>query len=152
MADLDLEQFLPYRLIRIADAISRDFRSVYGPHYDLTIPEWRVLATLGRFQGISAKSVAWHTSQHKTKVSRAVQALEQRRWVSRVENEIDRREDILSLTDQGQKIYQGIVPCALAFEKRLLSALAIDPATLLASLDRLEKILDLQNESSAAEN
>lgn len=35
---------------RIASAVSRDFRAVYGPHYDLTVPEWRVLATLGEFQ------------------------------------------------------------------------------------------------------
>ena len=79
MADLALEAFLPYRLNRIAAAVSQDFRSVYGPHHDLTIPEWRVLATLGQSEKISAKEIGRHSSMHKTKVSRAVRALEERR-------------------------------------------------------------------------
>src|SRR3712207_8846094 len=45
MAKLQLEHFLPYRLNRIAAAVSQDFRSVYGRHHDLTIPEWRLSAT-----------------------------------------------------------------------------------------------------------
>ena len=95
MADLALESFLPYRLNRIAAAVSQDFRSVYGPHHDLTIPEWRVLATLGQSEKISAKEIGRHSSMHKTKVSRAVRALEERRWLTRRESEEDRREEIL---------------------------------------------------------
>ena len=74
MAKLQLEQFLPYRLNRIASAVSQDFRSIYGPNHDLTIPEWRVLATLGQFEELSAKEIGRHSSMHKTKVSRAVRA------------------------------------------------------------------------------
>ncbi|MDG2570854.1 MarR family winged helix-turn-helix transcriptional regulator, partial [Vibrio parahaemolyticus] len=72
MTKLQLEQFLPYRLNRIASAVSQDFRSVYGPHLDLTIPEWRVLATLGQFEEMGAKAIGRHSAMHKTKVSRAV--------------------------------------------------------------------------------
>jgi DNA-binding MarR family transcriptional regulator len=49
MKKLVLENFLPYRLNCLASAVSRDFKAVYGRHYDLTVPEWRVLATLGQF-------------------------------------------------------------------------------------------------------
>lgn len=141
MNKLRLETFLPYRLNRIAAAVSQDFRSVYGPHHDLTVPEWRVLATLGQFEAISAKAVGRHSSMHKTKVSRAVRALEERHWLKRSESAADRREEILSLTVQGRKAYGEIVPQALAFEKRLLDALAADAAPLLAALDRLEDLL-----------
>ena len=126
MADLALESFLPYRLNRIAAAVSQDFRSVYGPHHDLTIPEWRVLATLGQSEKISAKEIGRHSSMHKTKVSRAVRALEERRWLTRRESEEDRREEILSLTAQGRKVYNDIVPKALAFEKQILDRLGPD--------------------------
>ena len=126
MADLALESFLPYRLNRIAAAVSQDFRSVYGPHHDLTIPEWRVLATLGQSEKISAKEIGRHSSMHKTKVSRAVRALEERRWLTRRESEEDRREEILSLTAQGRKVYNDIVPKALAFEKQILDRLGAD--------------------------
>ena len=144
MADLALEAFLPYRLNRIAAAVSQDFRSVYGPHHDLTIPEWRVLATLGQSEKISAKEIGRHSSMHKTKVSRAVRALEERRWLTRRESEEDRREEILSLTAQGRKVYNDIVPKALAFEKQILDRLGPDAAALLSALSRLETIFEVR--------
>ena len=144
MADLALEAFLPYRLNRIAAAVSQDFRSVYGPHHDLTIPEWRVLATLGQSEKISAKEIGRHSSMHKTKVSRAVRALEERRWLTRRESEEDRREEILSLTTQGRKVYNDIVPKALAFEKQILDRVGPDAAHLLSALSRLETIFEVR--------
>ncbi len=140
MAKLQLEAFLPYRLNRIAAAISQDFRSVYGLHHDLTIPEWRVLATLGQFEAMSAKAIGRHSAMHKTKVSRAVRALEERRWLRRRESEEDRREEILTLTALGQKTYREIVPKALAFERRILDELEPEAESALNALRRLEKI------------
>lgn len=140
MAKLELEHFLPYRLNRIAAAVSQDFRSVYGPHHDLTIPEWRVLATLGQFEEISSKEIGRHSAMHKTKVSRAVRALEERRWLRRRASEEDRREEILTLTAQGESAYRQIVPKALAFERRILDELGPNAESVLNALERLEKI------------
>jgi DNA-binding MarR family transcriptional regulator len=142
MAKLDLERFLPYRLNRVSTAVSQAFRSVYGPHHDLTIPEWRVLATLGQFDQMGAKAIGAHSSMHKTKVSRAVRALEERRWLKRRESSEDRREEILTLTALGRTVYDDMVPRAAAFEKRILSALGPDAAALLSTLDTLERVLD----------
>jgi DNA-binding MarR family transcriptional regulator len=140
MAELELEHFLPYRLNRIAAAVSLDFRSVYGPHHDLTIPEWRVLATLGQFEAMSAKAIGQHSAMHKTKVSRAVRALEERRWLRRRPSAEDRREEILTLTPQGASAYRQIVPKALAFERRILDELGPEAVPLLEALTRLEEI------------
>jgi DNA-binding MarR family transcriptional regulator len=140
MAKLQLETFLPYRLNRIAAAVSQDFRSVYGPHHDLTIPEWRVLATLGQFEAMSAKAIGRHSAMHKTKVSRAVRALEERRWLRRRPSEEDRREEILTLTALGESAYRQIVPKALAFEQRLLDQLGPKAEPLLKALERIEEI------------
>ena len=127
---------------RISTAVSQEFRSVYGPHHDLTIPEWRVLATLGQFDQMGAKAIGAHSSMHKTKVSRAVRALEERRWLKRRESSEDRREEILTLTALGRKVYDDIVPRAIAFEKRLLAALGPEAASLLLTLDKLEQVLE----------
>ena len=135
MAKLQLEQFLPYRLNRIASAVSQDFRSIYGPNHDLTIPEWRVLATLGQFEELSAK---------ETKVSRAVRALEERRWLKRRESEEDSREEILTLTALGRKVYRDIVPKAVAFERRILDEFGPEAKPLLAALKRLEHIFGVR--------
>jgi DNA-binding MarR family transcriptional regulator len=144
MTKLQLEAFLPYRLNRIAAAVSQDFRSVYGPHHDLTIPEWRVLATLGQFEQISAKEIGRHSAMHKTKVSRAVQALEERRWLRRRESEADRREEILTLTASGQKAYREIVPKAVAFERRIVEELGSKSGSFLAALEQLEQIFKVR--------
>ena len=143
MSKLQLEKFLPYRLNRIAAAVSQDFRSVYGPHHDLTIPEWRVLATLGQFEAMSAKDIGRHSTMHKTKVSRAVRALEERRWLRRRESEEDRREEILTLTALGEKVYRDIVPKAVAFERRILDELGSEAMPLLGALERLEHIFNV---------
>lgn len=139
MTKLALEGFLPYRLNRLAAAVSQAFRAVYGPHHDLTVPEWRVLATLGQFETMSAKAIGGHSAMHKTKVSRAVRALEERRWLRRRESLGDRREEMLSLTPLGQKAYAEIVPRALAFEVQMLAALGPGERDVLAALAGLEK-------------
>ncbi|MCL2429858.1 MAG: MarR family transcriptional regulator, partial [Alphaproteobacteria bacterium] len=113
-------------------------KTVYGRHYDLTVPEWRVLATLGEFQELGATAIGAHSCMHKTKVSRAVRALEGRRWLKRREVPQDRREELLSLTRLGQGAYAEIIPRAIAFEQALLGRLGDDAQGLLAALDRLE--------------
>nr|WP_112662469.1 MarR family transcriptional regulator [Microvirga flavescens] len=141
MKKLELEHFLPYRLNRISTAVSQEFKAVYGRHHDLTVPEWRVLATLGQFEEMSAKDIGRHSSMHKTKVSRAAKALEERRWLKRRESPLDRREEILSLTSLGRRTYADIIPRAVAFEERILKMLGPDARALLAALDRLEENL-----------
>jgi DNA-binding MarR family transcriptional regulator len=138
MSKLALEHFLPYRLNRLSSAVSQQFRAVYGPHHDLTVPEWRVLATLAQFGTMMAKAIGKHSSMHKTKVSRAVRALEERRWLVRRESEQDRREESLSLTAAGLKAYGEIVPRALAFEAGILAALGPHAETLLEALALME--------------
>ena len=140
MTKLELENFLPYRLNRLSSAVSKEFRSVYGRHHDLTIPEWRVLATLGQFEEMSAKAIGLHSSMHKTKVSRAVKALEDRRWLKRRESDQDRREEILALTALGRRTYSDIVPRAVAFEQHILTSLGPDADKLLAIIGQLERL------------
>ena len=116
---LELETFLPYRLNRLADAVSRDFSSIYRDRHGMTRPEWRLLATLGQYGTMTATEIGQHSSMHKTKVSRAVSALEKRGWLKREAHEADRRLEQLTLTKGGETIYADIVPLALAFARRL---------------------------------
>jgi len=141
MNKLSLEAFLPYRLARAGVAVSEAFRKIYGSDYDLTIPEWRVLATLGEMEEMSAKEIGAHSLMHKTKVSRAVRSLEERRWLKRRESETDRREEILQLTPLGRRTYDDIVPRARAFEAKVADALGADEEAFLRALGRLEKTL-----------
>src|SRR5579872_3387991 len=80
---LRLEDFLPHRLNVLSSLVSQALTRVYGQRYGIGIPEWRVLVTLGQYGVMTGKAVGAHTHMHKTKVSRAVAQLEQRKFVSR---------------------------------------------------------------------
>ena len=137
---LALEHFLPYRLTRLTDAISRDFSQAYRARLGLTRPEWRTLATIGQFGMMTATEIGAHSSMHKTKVSRAVAALETRRWLVRTPDPQDRRVERLTLSKTGQKAYEDMVPVAHGFETKLLARMKPkERAALLEGLAALER-------------
>ena len=104
----DLEEFLPFRLHQASEAVSQSFRTIYRSDYGMTRTEWRVFAQLGQYGAMTATDVGISANLHKTKVSRAVFALEKRRWLKRQQDASDRRSHILHLTDAGQKAYQEL--------------------------------------------
>jgi DNA-binding MarR family transcriptional regulator len=116
---LKLEDFLPHKLNVLSSLVSQALTRVYGQRYGIGIPEWRVLVTLGQYGVMTGKAVGAHTHMHKTKVSRAVAQLEQRKFVSRRANRADLREAFLSLTPSGRAIYDEAAPIALDFTNRL---------------------------------
>jgi len=135
---LKLEAFLPYRLNVVASLVSQALSRIYVDRYGIGVPEWRILVTLGEFETMTAKAVGAHSHMHKTKVSRAVSALERRKFVVRRENRADRREAFLSLTPAGRAIYRELAPGAIEFARSLFET--IDPADRAAferAIDRL---------------
>ena len=116
---LELESFLPYRLNRLAEAVSREFSKIYRDRFGLTRPEWRTLATLGEFGTMTATAIGEHSSMHKTKVSRAPSPSSRRRkWLTRTPDAADRRVEHLALTKAGRGAYRELVPLAKAFEAK----------------------------------
>ena len=137
-APLKLEQFLPYRLNVVASLVSQALSRIYADGYGIGVPEWRVLVTLGQYGMMTGKAIGGHSHMHKTKVSRAVALLKDRKLVIRRANRADMREAILALTAAGRAMYDDLAPIALDFANRL--AEAVDPADRAAferSVDRL---------------
>jgi DNA-binding MarR family transcriptional regulator len=135
---LKLEDFLPHKLNVLSSLVSQALSRVYGERYGIGIPEWRVLVTLGEYGVMTGKQIGAHTHMHKTKVSRAVSALERRKLIDRRENRADRRETFLSLTPAGRAIYRELAPSALEFAKRLSESIEpTDRAAFERAIDRL---------------
>lgn len=130
---LILETFLPYRLNRLADAVSREFSKIYRDRYGLTRPEWRTLAGLGQHGTMTATAIGEQSAMHKTKVSRAVAELERRKWLVRTRDPADRRVERLTLTKAGAAVYRELVPLAKAYEAELLGRMSPQSQTDLAS-------------------
>ena len=138
-AVLELERFLPYRLSVLSNRISQTIASAYAARFGIGVTEWRVIAVLGRYSGLSANEVAERTAMDKVAVSRAVARLLERGLLQREAHGDDRRRSVLELSEAGYGVYDEVVPLALGFERQLLSPLdAIERATLDALLSKLD--------------
>lgn len=121
-----LQDFVPYLLNQAAEATSLDFQKYYKANYGMLRTEWRVLFHLGRYGNLTAKEICTRANIHKTKVSRAVVALEARRFLTRTEVAHDRRHEMLSLTPKGRAAFDDLVQEAKRYNTRLLSAFTKD--------------------------
>jgi DNA-binding MarR family transcriptional regulator len=122
---LKLEDFLPHRLNVLSSLVSQALTQVYGS-FSIGIPEWRVLVILGENGVMTGKAIGAQTHMHKTKVSRAVAQLEERKFIARRANRADLRESFLTLTPAGRSVYEELAPRALDFMNQLSAV--VDPA------------------------
>ena len=137
-ATLDLEHFLPYRLSVLSNRVSQTIAGAYARRFGIGVTEWRVIAVVGRYPGLSANAVAARTAMDKVAVSRAVARLLDRGLLQREMHGDDRRRSVLQLSEDGYRIYDEVVPLALDCERRLLEQLSAEErATLHALIDRL---------------
>jgi len=137
-AILDLERFLPYRLSVLSNRVSNAISSEYHRRFGLAITEWRVMAVLGRYPGLSAREVTERTAMDKVAVSRAVARLLERELLKRDIHGDDRRRSVLTLSEAGYSVYDEVAPMTLACERQLLEPLSEDErATLSRLIDKL---------------
>jgi DNA-binding MarR family transcriptional regulator len=138
-APLELEHFLPYRLSILSNTISQTIAEDYQRLYDISVTEWRVMAVLARFDGLSAREVAERTAMDKVAVSRALARLVESGRVSRSIHDDDKRRSVLGLTDAGWTMHDDVAPMARAREREVLAKLdAEERAWLERILDKLQ--------------
>lgn len=140
---LDLDGFVPYRLSVLTNRVSGAIARHYAERFDLSVPEWRVIAVLGQAPGLSARDVAKRTAMDKVQVSRAVQSLLAAKRLTRTAHANDGRIAHLSLSAKGQAIYNDVVPLALSLERQFLSVLSqSEQKSLDMLLDKLSRHMD----------
>ncbi|SCZ67820.1 DNA-binding transcriptional regulator, MarR family [Epibacterium ulvae] len=114
-----LDDFLPYLLNQAADALSLTFQKHYRDTYGMLRTEWRVLFHLGSFGDLTAKEICERSNIHKTKVSRAVTALETKGYLARQTLENDRRHSVITLTPKGREVFEDLRSRAIHFDREL---------------------------------
>jgi DNA-binding MarR family transcriptional regulator len=135
---LALDDYLPFRLAVASSGVSRLIARAYEDRFALSIPQWRLLATLAEGP-LSQHALVARSAMDKVTVSRAAQGLVGRHLVSRTASLSDGRSHDLSLTETGRRLYAEIAPLALAYEAALLAGLApAEVAQLKRLLSRLE--------------
>ncbi|MGN2251295.1 MarR family winged helix-turn-helix transcriptional regulator [Frateuria edaphi] len=135
-APLELEHFLPYQLSIVSNTVSQAIADDYQRRFDLGVTEWRVMAVLARFDGLSAREVAERTAMDKVAVSRALARLVEAGRVDRAIHDGDKRRSVLNLSEAGWVIHDQVAPMARARERELLAKLDVEERAW------LERILD----------
>jgi DNA-binding MarR family transcriptional regulator len=134
--DFDLEGFLPYLLNQAAEATSKSFHDTYKAAYGMTRTQWRVLANLGKFGSMTARDICTISHIEKTKVSRAVAALEADGLLSRSISPQDRRAEILCLTERGREVFADLGQRAIDYDRSLRAKIGPEIAAQLDDLLR----------------
>jgi DNA-binding MarR family transcriptional regulator len=135
---LDLQNFLPYKLSRLINDLSAGLLRTYSPRFALNVSQWRMLAAAAQLEPTTVTELTQYSGMDKVTVSRSVREMVERKLLTRVLDENDRRRATITLTAEGRDIYQQIAPLAVEYEKHLLGSLeASERAALNQIIDRL---------------
>jgi DNA-binding MarR family transcriptional regulator len=144
MTDFDLQGFLPFRLSRLSYEVSNQMAEIYSSRFDISIPEWRVMATLAEKKQCTAQAIVASTRTHKSTISRAVSRLIKNNWIERVSSKEDKRMHLLRMSESGEQRFVELSPLVLKFEKELNAKMSlVEVAQLNESIAKLEAVLEL---------
>jgi len=137
-----LSRFLPYRLVNTAEKTSMALSKIYSDQFNLSIPEWRIMATLGAEGGLTAKQLSDRTQMNKVTVSRAIARLSDKKHLVKEGDPADGRVIYLSLSSAGKSTYKKLIPRVLDWEARFTENLSKQELEQLHSLfSKLQKRL-----------
>jgi len=136
MSSLTLEEFVPYRLSVASNAVSTRISQSYRKRFKLKVAEWRLIAILAETAHMTPQDIGKAGELDKITVSRAAAALLKRGLVAQDRNPEDGRSHFLSLTAEGEALYEQIVPAAKGVEDALLANFSVEDRTQLVRLLR----------------
>ena len=114
---------------------SQGIAARYRDEFGISVTEWRILAVLGRYPGLTASEVVARTAMDKVAIHRGVKALLGKGYLERRTDKGDRRRQVLHITrPKGQAVIEDIIPRARRFERQLLEALEPEEARLLQTV------------------
>ena len=144
---LRLDSFLPYRLSFTSNLVSDSIADQYRALFNISIPEWRVLAWVAEKDGITQREICQATRMDKVTVSRATIALTDRGILAQIANDNDGRSRRIRLSEEGRRMYAAIAPKALELERRIFGHFTADEREgLMAMLRRIDEIVTTRGE------
>jgi DNA-binding MarR family transcriptional regulator len=145
-ANLNVEDFLTFRMTRLSNALRTNLTKRYLEEFDLSLPEWRLLALITRFSPMRFSEVTTRSSMDKGQVSRTLRAMTKR---GLAKTRIIRHRDsaaaealaapvIVSVAPRGRALYRAILPIARRAQAEILLTLSdADRVALYEILDKL---------------
>ncbi len=136
----DIRDLFSYRLARLARANDRDAQGTLFGRYGMVLSEWRTLSVIRVTNPCTLRRLATEDFLDEGQMSRTVKLLVDRGWVAREPAPDDGRSYLLTLTPEGEAVYQAILPEVIEANEAMLTCLAPDERRHL--MDALQKILD----------
>lgn len=88
--------------------------------YDITPEQWTILRFLGDNERISQKELSEVSGKDQPTVTRILNIMDRKEWISRVANDQDRRSFFICLTERGRNLLEHLRPVVEeTFEKAL---------------------------------
>ena len=138
-----LEDFITFRLNVLSNMMNRQIGRMLNQQFDISLPDWRVLAILGRFRNMSVRDVASRSQMDKALVSRSVARLVKRGLAISQAEANDGRLVALSLTVAGKAMYEAIIPIALKRQQHFSDCLTQEEQLAFdRAIDKLMRVID----------
>jgi DNA-binding MarR family transcriptional regulator len=139
----DLSSLLTFRMARVQAKLnaqgSRILREVSG----LSLAQWRILLILGADGETTPSEVSRNAQFDKGLLSRKLKLLIEDGLVKTRPHPTDRRQQILSLTPAGQKMFQETLPHMTARQERLRGLFEEEELSVLYDVfDKIEDALE----------
>ncbi len=127
--------YLPYLLRRISDALIDRFSAGLEPH-GITLPMWRVIAVLHGRGPTRFRVLVSQTFTEPPTLSRLLQYLEAKGFITRTSSAVDARGILISPTKKALKLVADLTPFALEVEQQTVAGLTEDEAEMFRRLVR----------------
>lgn len=123
---LTVDDFLTTMLSQLVNALRRTVTQPYAERFDLTVPEWRLLALLAHAGELPFAELVVQSTSDKALVSRTLRLLEQRGLV-RLSNagNTPRKKLFCSITSAGMALHDQVIPLARRHQAAVLRLLDI---------------------------
>lgn len=145
----DFDRSLPMALLRARESVMKKFNPSLREN-DLSSQQWRVIRALKDEEGLDISELAERCYLLMPSLSRIIQNLEKRCLVSRAQSESDNRRSVISLTGQGEAVFNRVAPESLERYNHITERFGYGKLELLYEL--LEELIDkLEDENEKSD-
>ncbi len=110
------DQSLPIALLRAREAVMAPIRGMLAAS-GVTEQQWRVLRVLAEHGPLDASTVAERASLLFPSLTRTANAMRQRGLISQVQDQTDRRRQLLDITAKGRQVIEDNLQEAVAISQ-----------------------------------
>jgi DNA-binding MarR family transcriptional regulator len=131
-SNLNVEDFLTFRITRLSNALRTGLTKRYLEEFELSLPEWRLLALIARFAPLRFSEVTSRSSMDKGQVSRTLREMAKKgltkmksiRTPGTRSAEALAAPVMVSITPKGKALYAAVLPVARRRQAEILMTLS----------------------------